>query len=115
MTGLSHPYVFLYNKITLSAPLRWEPILPSSLQFALTYPNPASISTTIKYQLTDEAPVSITLYDTLGRLVRAEINGVRDDGSHEQTLNVSLLPNGVYFYRIQIGRFSATKPLTVIH
>lgn len=88
---------------------------PDINRFRPAYPNPSQQTATIEYEVTDSAPVSISLYDALGRQVSTIVNDYKVAGSHSNQIDVSLIPNGVYFYRIQIGRFSATKPLTVIH
>ncbi|GMQ81752.1 MAG: hypothetical protein BMS9Abin05_1187 [Rhodothermia bacterium] len=79
------------------------------------YPNPTRSFSTLEYLVEVTSPVSAAIYDVLGRRVRDVINSTQGKGRYAETVDLSNLPNGVYFYRIQIGRFSATKPLTIIH
>ena len=80
------------------------------------FPNPFSPSrssvdyskTRINYALKKDARISVSIYDFQGRLIRDLISGeLRTGGSEYQELwdgrdkNNSLVPNGVYFYRIK--------------
>ena len=51
----------------------------------------------------------------MGREVRTELVGTKAPGEYTEEIDVSSLPSGVYFYRISIGRLTATKSLTVVH
>ncbi len=87
---------------------------PSDLKLEQNYPNPFNPSTTIQYNLPNQAQVSLKLYDVLGRLVATLIDEHQTAGIHYVHFNCKGLPSGVYFYRLQAGTFTKTKKLTVL-
>ncbi len=67
-----------------------------------TYPNPASESTTIRYNLVNETAVSMKVFDTAGRVVATPLrNKKMSAGVHEVALDVSKLGNGIYYATMQ--------------
>ncbi|NWF90942.1 MAG: T9SS type A sorting domain-containing protein [Ignavibacteriaceae bacterium] len=77
-----------------------------SFKLAGNYPNPFNPTTAIRFELEANAKVSVKIYDALGQLVRdlltADLNrGVNEviwDGKNEYG---SVLPSGIYLYRIE--------------
>ncbi len=90
------------------------PVLPDVFVLSQTYPNPFTEATTIAYQLSARSPVTITVYDLLGRRVRTLVDehqgpGARVvvwDGRHEAGGVVS---PGVYLVRLQTAGGSASR------
>ena len=78
-----------------------------------TYPNPARQRATVRYALPDKQEATICLYDVLGRQVRTLVSG-EQEGRHEQRLDTSRLPSGVYFLRLEAGGEMRTQKLTVV-
>ncbi|MBI5215313.1 MAG: T9SS type A sorting domain-containing protein [Ignavibacteriae bacterium] len=76
---------------------------PKSYALHQNFPNPFNPTTEIKYDLHEDAFVSLIVYDVLGREVQTLLNGMVSAGYNSVPFNASLLPSGVYFYR-----FSAT-------
>jgi choice-of-anchor B domain-containing protein len=75
------------------------------------HPNPFNPSTTIRYVLSKETHVSLSIYDMLGRLVRTIVNRVQSEGFHEAVWdgrNASGAPvgSGIYLYKLEAGGFS---------
>ncbi|HEX9740963.1 MAG TPA: T9SS type A sorting domain-containing protein, partial [Ignavibacteriaceae bacterium] len=65
------------------------------------YPNPFNPSTTIKYSISQNSFVRLTIYNILGKEIKEIINGVRDAGIYEENFNASGLSSGAYFCRIE--------------
>lgn len=81
------------------------------------YPNPFNPSTTIMFTIAKratKAPVTLKVYDVLGREVRTLVNEVLDSGFRSVQFDGSDLPSGVYFYRLMTGAFSQTKPMVLL-
>jgi hypothetical protein len=78
-----------------------------------TFPNPVSNSTEIDYNLTEAAPVSLTVYNQLGQRVASLVNEVQSSGEHSAIFNTTNLPNGMYYYKLQSGDYSATQNMVV--
>jgi len=87
---------------------------PATYFLSQNYPNPFNPTTTIKYELPSDSPVSLKVYDVLGREVLKLVDGVERSGSHEVVLNASDLSSGVYFYRLKAGDFMDTKRLLLL-
>ena len=49
--------------------------LPEQFVLHQNYPNPFNPSTTIEYEIMEAAPVTVRVYDTLGRVVSTLVNG----------------------------------------
>jgi hypothetical protein len=75
------------------------------------YPNPFNKETFIQYSIPLPSHVTLSLYDMNGRLIRTLVNGSREQGTHTVMLNSGSLSNGVYYYKLQAGNFSAVKKM----
>jgi agmatine deiminase len=78
------------------------------------YPNPFNPGTVIRYQLSVVSDVSLKVYDVMGREVQTLVNGRLQAGKYEAKFDGSMLPSGVYFYKLTTGDFSEVKKLTLI-
>ncbi len=67
---------------------------------AQNYPNPFNPSTTIGYELKDNAKVSLVVYNALGQAVKTLVNQNQDRGIYTVQFNASDFSSGMYFYRI---------------
>ncbi len=83
------------------------------------YPNPFNPSTMIRYNLAKATPVTVKVFDVLGREVATLVNGeVQSAGPHQAAFNSSNyrggLSSGVYFYRIEAGTFHDVKKMALV-
>jgi hypothetical protein len=69
-------------------------------KFALNqnYPDPFNPSTRISFSITKEGPVSLRVYDLLGREVATLVNQSRKPGEYTEQFNGSQTASGVYVY-----------------
>ncbi|GEM_PF-5561489 len=85
--------------------------------FALhgNFPNPFNPTTMIRYDVGEEAVVSITVYDVLGRTMdELLLRELRGPGRYDVTWNASAHPSGIYFCRMEAGRFTATTKMLLV-
>ncbi len=87
---------------------------PTSYSLSQNYPNPFNPATTIRYSLPHSEYVKLFVYDVLGRKIAALVDKKQDAGVYETPFNASLLPSGVYFYRLNIGTFTQTKKMIIL-
>jgi endo-1,4-beta-xylanase len=84
--------------------------------FALgqNYPNPFNPSTLISYSIPSGGPVSLKVYDILGKEVATLFEGVRQPGSYTARFDGTGLSSGVYLYRLQAGSMVETRKLVIV-
>lgn len=83
------------------------------------FPNPFNPVTTIKYFVSTEGHVAMTIYNVKGQRIRRLINesklpgsySVTWDGRNERGVKVS---SGIYFYRLETGTYSSTKKMLLL-
>ncbi|MGB9597920.1 MAG: InlB B-repeat-containing protein, partial [Candidatus Poribacteria bacterium] len=88
------------------------------------YPNPFNPETWIPFALKNDGEVKISIYDSVGRLVRelnlghrkAGVYATPDKAAYWDGKDQFGVPaaSGVYFYRIQSGNFSAIRKMIVM-
>lgn len=89
-------------------------VMPDKFVLDQNYPNPFNPSTTIGYTLPEQAQVTLTVFDALGRAVAELVNGEQVAGAHQVRFDGSKLSSGVYYYRLQAGTWSATRKLLLV-
>lgn len=78
------------------------------------YPNPFNPSTSVQYAISKRQFVTLKVYDVLGNEVATLLNEEKSAGSYEVEFNASDLSSGIYFYKIETGKFSETRKMVVI-
>ncbi len=76
-------------------------------------PNPASSSISIEFTLPFEGHARLELFSVDGKRIRRIIDGIVGSGNHLVVLDVGDLPNGMYFYRLDYGSFTASQQLII--
>ncbi len=79
--------------------------IPSSFILEQNYPNPFNPATTIRYELSSATPVSLPVYDLLGREVVRLVEGYQQPGIHESNWDGNdtvghPLTSGIYIARL---------------
>ncbi len=90
------------------------PKQPDPLGFVQNYPNPFSISTTIRYSLPQPMRVRLRVYNVLGRAVATLVDEQQDGGIYEVPFEAGDLPGGVYFYRLQLDFLTFTRKMILM-
>ena len=93
--------------------------IPDKFLLHPPYPNPFNPSTTLRYDLPEQATVNIIIYDMLGRRVKTVVKTNQEagfksviwDGTNSQGKPVGA---GVYFYQMQAGDFVLTKKMVLL-
>jgi hypothetical protein len=67
------------------------------------YPNPTSGKTTITYTLNKPSEIKIEFYNSLGEKLRTLLDATEETGSYEQQFDLSALPSGSYFFKIEVS------------
>ncbi len=93
--------------------------MPDKFALEQNYPNPFNPTTIIKYTLPKEVDVTLKLYNMRGQEVKTLVSKkqlagnyvVEWDGRDNNGIAVS---TGIYFYRIQAGKFNRTNKMLLI-
>ena len=88
--------------------------LPLTFSLYQNYPNPFNPATTIRYTLSVDSYAVLNVYNVLGQEVISLVQDEQKAGWHETTFEASNLANGIYLYRLQVGKFAETKKMILI-
>ena len=83
------------------------------------YPNPFNPETTISYSVKDREPVTLEIYNIKGQLVKTLVKGIQEPGNHTIVWNGTddngrSVSSGVYYYKMQAGKYSSTKKMIMM-
>ena len=98
-------------------------VLPSKFALLQNYPNPFNPETWIPYQLAQDTPVTISIYNKRGQLVRIIYSGTKQAGIYV-TKDKSAYWDGknslgqpvasdIYYYTLETGEFRATRKMVI--
>ncbi len=102
-------YVVDFSSINVEA----YPIYINDFILEQNIPNPATGSTTINYELKENAEVKLSVFDNAGRLVQQNICGFQEKGEYSLYLNICELHPGVYYYSLCADNQSETKKMVI--
>ena len=99
-------------------------LTPRETELLANYPNPFNPETWIPYRLAEDAFVTLTIYDTVGHVVRTLDVGHRIASAYESRSKTvhwdgrnnlgEQVASGVYFYTLIAGNFSATRKMLIL-
>ena len=97
---------------------------PGQNRLLQNYPNPFNPETWIPYQLAEDSEVSISIYDSAGRLVRSLSLGYQPAGFYNSRGQAAYwdgrnavgesAASGVYFYQLETPSFRQTRRLLIL-
>ncbi len=89
-------------------------LMPDSYELKNIYPNPFNPSAVVEFNLPQNAFVTVTVSDLLGRTVRTIAQHEFGAGSHRLRFDGSSLPSGVYFICLRTNGRSFVKQARLI-
>jgi len=92
---------------------------PKRATLHANYPNPFNPSTTIKFELPSAGSASLEVFDVAGKRIRKLIGNDLAAGPHEVVWHGRdeaghVVPSGVYYYRLEAGKFHETKQMVLL-
>jgi hypothetical protein len=87
---------------------------PVEFKLIQNFPNPFNSETKIEFSLGTTAPVTLTVFDLLGREVKQLAHGTLAAGRYSYYFYGNDLPSGVYLYRLQAGSSVDTKKMVLL-
>ncbi|TDF72514.1 T9SS-dependent choice-of-anchor J family protein, partial [Candidatus Syntrophosphaera thermopropionivorans] len=113
-------FIFLLDDVTVEATPLADPNVPVlATELQGNYPNPFNPETTIRYSVKETSPVTIEVYNLKGQLVRTLVNEVKIAGNYSVIWNGrdshnQPVSSGVYFYKMNAGKYSSTKKMIMM-
>ncbi len=77
------------------------------------FPVPAGSHYYVRFQAQGATEFKITMYDLLGRTVHSQQAIYLPAGNHEELIDVTALPNGMYLLRVEHGNTTQTKKIVI--
>jgi hypothetical protein len=87
---------------------------PTTTSLSQNYPNPFNPSTEIRYSIRDGGPVTLKMFDVLGREVAVLVNEEKEPGEYLVNWNAENFASGMYFYELKAGSFRDVKKLVLV-
>jgi len=88
--------------------------IPEEFSLLQNYPNPFNPSTTMEFSLPQSGFVTLSIYNIVGEKVATLVSETLTAGSYKYDWNGSGLASGVYYYRLEAGKFNQTKKLVLL-
>ena len=101
-------------RLSTSVAIASDNALPDAIKLYQNYPNPFNPATTISFALPEPAHVRLQVFDVLGRPVNTLVDRFETAGQHEVLFRASGLASGFYFYRLNLGSTSVSRPMQLI-
>ena len=92
----------------------WQAKAPNAISLCQSYPNPFNASTTIEFNLIENAPTILSVYDVQGKQVAELLNQDLAAGTHRVLFDAGALSSGVYFYKLQTNTGSEIKRMLLL-
>ncbi len=125
-------YIITFNQIENNDEFRFSPDstvvkvktgkISDGFKLYQNYPNPFNPTTTIQYSIpvgtTHELPhqqhVLLRIYNILGKEVATLVNQKQKPGKYLINFNATNLSSGIYFYKLQSGKYIQTKKMLLL-
>jgi hypothetical protein len=101
------------DPISVKAPTSVSEQMPAMFLLQQNYPNPFNPSTLIAFATTKEGPVSLRVYDILGREVTTLVNENRKPGQYTERFDGSRVASGVYVYVLNSSEGRRSSRMTL--
>lgn len=102
------------GKITYSDLVSVKIEIPLQYSLEQNYPNPFNPTTNIRFELPEASHVSIKVYNMLGQEVITVLNENMPAGYQNVTFDASKIASGTYIYRMEAGKYSQVKKMTLL-
>lgn len=79
------------------------------------FPNPFNPVTIVSFGIPKKSAVTLKVYDAIGREIVTLVNNeIKAEGYYNIEFNASMMPSGIYYYRLQAGDFADTKKMILV-
>jgi photosystem II stability/assembly factor-like uncharacterized protein len=89
-------------------------LIPNTAVLQQNYPNPFNPQTTIRYQLTTNNEVDLSIYDISGKKITTLVNDHLNSGNYEIVWNAAGFSSGIYIARLKRRNSILSKKMLLI-
>jgi len=113
-------WFFMVDDVLVGGSDNEDPIVPVTVTtLKNNFPNPFNPETTIAFSTKEATPVTISIYNVKGQLVKTLVNEVKAAGDHNAVWNGTdnngrPVSSGVYYYKMNAGKYSSTKKMIMM-
>jgi uncharacterized lipoprotein YddW (UPF0748 family) len=91
-----------------------EELMPEEFVLEQNYPNPFNPSTNFRFKISEAGFTTLKIYNLLGQEVAEVVNEFMNPGTYDIRFDAAGLASGIYFYRIRVNDFSASKKMILV-
>lgn len=112
-------YIVVSSEESATGVISTEPTVPVNYVLDQNYPNPFNPTTTINYHLTDQADVKLTIYNSLGQMVRVLVDKTKPAGNHSVVWDgvdafFNRASSGHYYYELTVNDRTVSKRMLLL-
>ena len=78
------------------------------------YPNPFNPQTNIEFDVKEKTTVKLRVYNVVGQLVTTLTDNMLEAGHYKYQFNGNNLASGIYFYKIEMGKYVSIKKMMLL-
>ncbi|MBN1155058.1 T9SS type A sorting domain-containing protein [candidate division KSB1 bacterium] len=117
--SLDSYYIIVGSDESATRVVLTDPVMPVLFELDQNYPNPFNPTTMIRYHLMDQASVTLTIYNSLGQIVRTLVDEVQPAGSHSvqwdaTEASVNRVSSGHYYYELKVNDRTVSKRMLLL-
>jgi len=91
-----------------------QDLVINNFKLEQNYPNPFNPSTVIRYTIAEKSNITLTVYNSIGRIISTLLNEVKPQGTFTIEFDASTLSSGIYYIRLQAGSFNDTRKMVLL-
>ena len=107
-------HVISYHVTSSTVGINDKNALSNGITLGQNQPNPFNGNTVISYEISTANNVSLDIFDIAGKKIVSLSQGKQTAGAHTIEVSSQNLPQGVYFYTLNVGNDRVTKKMTVV-
>lgn len=114
-------YSYRLKQMDFDGTYSYSPIINVEIQTPMefnlfqNYPNPFNSMTSIEFTLPVKSEIKLSIYSSLGELIKTVYGGIIEPGYHKLSYDASELTSGTYIYRLEAksndGNFVSSKKM----
>jgi photosystem II stability/assembly factor-like uncharacterized protein len=89
-------------------------LIPAAFSLMQNYPNPFNPSTIIQFDLPNESLTKLEIFNILGKRISTLVSEKLVAGTYKYEWKPEGMPSGIYFYRLNTGKFTKSEKMLLL-